>query len=176
MMSPRRCPNTLPTSGRKPGSDRPYWLRYDRLKFLTSISPLATTCMVLYQLLFSSGSFGVTSSFTVVAESTFDVIFILLLSMVLYFSLIIFPSFVFADTMSRLLFLPWFTVIVVSGRSVISFSKDFLFFGSSFASLRFLLASLASLGDLAPLRFFFVALLVRLLNLSLAFFRNGMWL
>ena len=126
----------------------------------------------MYHFWFSSGSLGFTSSLMVVVVSALDLIFILLLSTVVYFSLNTFPSFVFAETIRRLLFLPWLIVSVVSGMRVISFSKAFLFFGSFFSSP---LAEPLSLNDIDA-TFLFGVTDMRLLNLSLVFFRNGMWL
>ena len=172
MMPLLRWPNTSPTSGMNPGNESPYWLRYERFTLRTIISPRATTCIVLYHVWLSSGSLAVTASFIFVAVSTLEIIFILLLSTLRNFRLNILPSAVFAVTMSRLLFLPWLIVSVVSGMRVISFSNAFLFFGSFFSSP---LAELLPLNDIAD-RFLFGVADMRLLNLSLVFFRNGMWL
>ena len=98
----------------------------------TIMAVRATACMVLYQPWFSSGSFGSTVSFTLVAVSTFEMSFIWLAFTFLYFSFITFPSSVLAVTMSRLLFLPWFTLMMVSGMSTTSFSKARRFLGSAF--------------------------------------------
>ena len=145
-------------------------------------------CMVLYQPLLSSGSLGVTVIFSFSAESRRLFMPMVLLSILRYFSWNGLPSSVFAETIRRLLFLPCLIFIRVSGNSVISFSKPFLFFGS----LAFCLSRSApcrplrldneflSLASLASFLFFAFFLLLVLdgsfLNLSFAFFRNGTWL
>ena len=103
--------------------------------------------------------------------------------------------------MIRFVRLPWFTLIVVSGMSVISFSKPFFFFASksrgleSFANGGFFFAfwspSAAPFSFASTSRFFFAssrffffassalrrfAAELSFLKRSLVFFRNGTWL
>ena len=81
--------------------------------------------MVLYQAFSSSGAFGSTFTFNFVAESTLEVMRIVLLSNTLYFKWKAFPSSVLAETIRRFVFLPCFT-------------STYFFFESSFLDLSFL--------------------------------------
>ena len=81
--------------------------------------------MVLYHPFSSSGAFGSTFTFNFVAESTLDVIRMVLLSNTLYFKWKAFPSSVLAETIRRFVFLPCFT-------------STYFFFESSFLESSFL--------------------------------------
>ena len=98
------------------------------------INRRAAVCAVRYQTLFSSGCLGNMVILSLRAESTLLLIRMLFWSILRYFNLNVLPSGVLAETMRRLLFLPWFTVKKLSGRSIISCSKLFLFLGSVFLS------------------------------------------
>ena len=166
------------------------------LTLRTIIIKRATLCAARYHFWFSSGSFARTDTFIFVAESTLFNIKILLSSTRLYFSSNTLPASVRPLTMMRFVRLPWFTFIVVSGMSVISFSKPFFFLLSrsrglrSFASAGFFFDlrsppfASSSRFFLASSRFFlrassvFLRLAAELsfLKRSFTFFRNGTWL
>ena len=137
-------------------------------------------CSALYQFFSSRGSLAMTLTFTFIAESTLFNIRMVLSSLTLYLIGKALPSGYFAETMMRFVLREWFTDITLSGISVISFSKPFLFEGSAF----FCACASASAFVVALLifgfgNFGFVAfrvLRVSLLNLSCTFFRNGMLL
>ena len=92
--------------------------------------------MVLYHPFSSSGAFGSTFTFNFVAESTLDVIRMVLLSNTLYFKWKAFPSSVLAETIRRFVFLPCFTstyFFLESAFLDLSF-LDFLDFSAFFIS------------------------------------------
>ena len=92
--------------------------------------------MVLYHPFSSSGAFGSTFTFNFVAESTLDVIRMVLLSTTLYFKWKAFPSSVLAETIRRFVFLPCFTstyFFLESAFLDLSF-LDFLDFSAFFIS------------------------------------------
>ena len=84
----------------------------------TIIRNRAAICVGLYHHFLSNGSFGTMLSFR--STVSWFLMMMVFSSTTLYFSLYSLPSLVRACTLSRLLFLPCFTVTVVSGCKVIS--------------------------------------------------------
>ncbi|CUP33237.1 Uncharacterised protein [Segatella copri] len=146
------------------------------LTLRTIIARRLANCNPLYHFLSSSGSLASTESFTFMAVSTFEMILIWLLSTFLYLSGNTLPSSVLAFTISRLVFLPWRILNVVSGRRVISRSKARLFLGNAFFG--------SAACSFASCFFFFFSCFLRCIcallwvrsNLSFTFFRKGTWL
>ena len=177
--SPLVCPNASPMVGMNPGRDMEYWSLYETLTLRTIIITLAMHCAVLYHPLFSSGSLGVTVSFIFIDESVLLNSLILLSSTFFHFTSIVFPSADFAFTIMRFVFFPWDITMAVSAAMVISFSKLFLFLGSSFCFLPFPLSFSPSLSFfsfgifLFVFVFFLTGVTALLLNLSFVFLRNG---
>ncbi len=99
---------------------------------LTIMATRASAWAVLYQALSSSGGRATTDSLTFKAESTLFFIFILFSPSFLNFKSKGLPSIVFAVTVMRFVRLLWVTVMVESGRRVISLVKALRFFGSTF--------------------------------------------
>ena len=169
---PVRCPSMSPMLGRNPGSDIEYWLRYVKPMERTIISRRAADCAGRYHHSFSTGGRAVTVSLTT-AESLLRTV-ILFGSTTLYLIGYSRPSFVRAVTVRRFDRLLCATVMALSGTSVSSFWKAFLFFGS-WASAS-LLAPVLPLDEPADAGFFAGVLAMGFLKRSLAFFRKGKWL
>ena len=158
----------------------------------TIIKARATHCAVLYQPLLSSGSFGVTVSFKRMIESVLLYNFSLFSSIFFHFNFTECPSASFSETTIRFVFFECETTIAVSAGIVTSCSKLFAFLGKAFffsvsPSFFFLVSPPSSLFNCSaklpvsmrsrPSSELLLLMLGRdLLNLSLVFFKKGIWL